>query len=214
MRRSLLLLLLCLFPAFAKGPVVRYAALGGVDFVYSRGDFDGKQRIVASGDSVIPENISLADVSPFVTYAIDLRAYVDASSVSFNLGLGYPQASYRDIDEEARFFRLGVEYQYHFFWPETIRPGIGLGYDFISLRVPHAAESEYGSSFANHSGNGFHLTTSLGYYGWEHLAFEAAVRYRLAALGNVSTDANDFSKLDHILWQGFGELDLRTIVLF
>jgi len=153
-------------------------------------------------------------LKPFLVGAIDLRAHIDASSVSFNLGLGYPEVSYEETSEKARFFRLGVEYQYHFFWPEAWRPGIGLGYDFSSLRVPHSASGEYDTSYATHSGSGFHAVTSFGYYGWEHLGIEATLRYRLLGLGNVSTDANDFAELDETLWQGVGELGVRAIALF
>lgn len=205
---------LAAFSVGANEPIVRYAITGGVDFVYSRGDFDGKNRIVAKGEDITSETIYLADIPWFQTYALDLRAYVDASSVSFNLGLAYPEAHYLNTSEKARLFRFGVEYQYHFLWPESWRPGLGLGYDFTSLRVPHSSHGDYGTSYATHSGSGFHFVTSLGYYGWQHFGLEAAIRYRLIGLGNVSTDANDFSELSETLWQGLGELGLRAIVVF
>lgn len=208
------LLLALAAQAFGNEPVVRYSLLLGTDFVYSRGDLDGERSVVASGDSIVPEAIYLADIPFMVVYALDLRAHVDASSVSFNLGLGYPTASYLDTEEKARYFRLGVEYQYHFRWPEALRPGIGLGYDFSSLRIPNAAHGEYGTSYATHSGSGFHGVTSLGYYGWRRFGLEAAIRYRILGLGNVSTDANDFSELDKTLWQGLGEVGLRGIFQF
>lgn len=212
----LLPLLIALFSisAMAREPIVRYSVLLGTDLVYSRGDLDGKRTLVAEGEDVVTETISLPELSPFLVYALDLRAHVDASSVSFNLGLGFPEMSYRDLDEQGRFLRLGVEYQYHFRWPEALRPGIGLGYSFTSVRAPHASSGEYDTGFATHSGNGFDAVTSLGYYGWQHFGLEGAVRYRLAALGNVSTEANDFSELDETLWQGFGELALRAIFTF
>lgn len=198
----------------AAEPIVRYAISGGVDYVYSRGDFDGKRTIQAQGDDVVSEQIYLADIPHFVTYALDLRAYVDASSVSFNLGFAQPRASYANTTEDARLFRFGVEYQYHLFWPEVWRPGIGLGYDFTSLRLAHASHGDYGTSYATHSGSGFHFVSSLGYYGWQHFGLEANLRYRLIGLGNVSTKANDFSELETTLWQGLGELGMRAIVLF
>lgn len=198
----------------AHDPIVRYAILAGVDLTYSRGDFDGKQSIRAEGKEVTEETIYLADIPYFMTYAVELRAYVDASTVAFHLALGYPEASYQNTTEDARLFRFGVEYQYHLFWPETWRPGFGAGYDFTSLRVPHAAHGDYGTSYATHSGSGFHAVASLGYYGWRNLGFEAALRYRLIGLGNVSTDANDFSELNKTMWQGLGELGIRTILVF
>lgn len=209
-----LALLSSTFWANAAEPVVRYSILAGSELVWSRGDLDGKRSVKAVGEEVVSEDIYLADIPSFVTYGFDLRAHVDASSVSFNLGLGYPEAQYNGIQEQARLFRLGVEYQYHFRWPEAVRPGIGLGYDFMSVRVPNASLSEGERSWATHSGSGFHGTLSLGYYGWQHFGIEAASRYRLIGLGNVSTSANDFSELSTTLWQGFGELGLRGIVTF
>ncbi|GHV14398.1 hypothetical protein AGMMS49938_10440 [Fibrobacterales bacterium] len=199
-----------------------YVFGAGIDFAVTRGDLDGISKI-NSGAGSVPEKVILPEVPFFAVYAFDARALVDANSIAFNLGLGFPDYEHNLQNGEARYFRLGLEYQYHFLYPEPLRIGIGIGYTFSSLRFPKAAigsvaggEANDNSqwNYANFTGNGFHLVTSAEYFFTEHLATEVAIRYRLLYLNRVSTDLNDVSRLSDAVWQGMGELGLRFLVVF
>jgi hypothetical protein len=201
---------------YADEWVKKYAFAAGVDFAITRGDFDGISR-VNSGEKSVPESVILPEVPSFLVYALDARALANASSIALNFGIGFPEYKHKEQSGDARYFRLGLEYQYHFLWPEPFRIGTGLGYDFSSMRFPKASVGlgETGKwSYANFTGNGPHAVLSAEYYFTENFAAEGAIRYRLLHLNNVATDLNNVSRLSDAVWQGMGELGLRAMLVF
>lgn len=215
MFRAIFLALLVSF-LYADEWVKKYAFAAGVDFAITRGDFDGISRI-NSGEKSVPESVILPEVPSFLVYALDARALANASSIALNFGIGFPEYKHKEQSGDARYFRLGLEYQYHFLWPEPFRIGTGLGYDFSSMRFPKASvgSGETGKwSYANFTGNGPHAVLSAEYYFTENFAAEGAIRYRLLHLNNVATDLNNVSRLSDAVWQGMGELGLRAMLVF
>ena len=195
--------------------VKKYAFAAGIDVVVTKGDLDGISKI-NSGEKIIQESVILPEVPFFLVYAFDARALANASSIALNFGLGYPKYKHTLQDGSARYFRIGFEYQYHFFWPEPFRVGAGVGYEFSSMRFPNASVGEDSSewSYANFTGNGPHAVLSAEYYFTENFAVEGAIRYRLLYLNRVATDLNDVSKLSDAVWQGVGELGIRGMFVF
>ena len=196
--------------------IKKYALATGLDFAITRGDFDGFSR-VHSGEKSVPESVILPEVPFFLVYAFDARALANASSIALNFGIGFPEYEHKEQSGDARYFRIGLEYQYHFLWPEPFRIGIGLGYDFSSMRFPKASVGigEDGKwSYANFTGNGPHAVLSAEYYFTENFAAEGAIRCRLLYLNNVATDLNDVSRLSDAVWQGMGEFGLRVMLVF
>jgi len=181
--------------------VRKHVFAAGLDFAVSKGDFNGRDSIVIKSEHII-----LPKVSSFLIYAFDARALVNEHSIAFNFGLGFP--------DEARYFRLGLEYQYFFLWPEPFRIGAGLGYAFSSMRFPHASFGEKGQGYANFTGNGGHAVMSAQYYFIENFAIEGAIRCRFLYLNRVATPDNDISSLRPAVWQGVGELGLRGMFVF
>jgi len=200
----LFLLLVSLAHAdFGEVWVRKHAFAAGLDFAISKGDFDGRSPNVYLRDS--SEYVILPKVSSFLVYAFDARALLNEHSIAFNFGLGFP--------DEARYFRLGIEYQYYFLWPEPFRIGAGLGYAFSSMRFPHASFGEK-SDYANFTGNGGHAVLSAQYYFMENFAIESAIRCRFLYLNKVATPVNDISSLRPAVWQNVGELGLRGMFVF
>jgi len=210
----LLLFASFLYADFNEEWVKKYAIAAGVDVVITKGDLDGISRINSSEES-IQESVILPEVPFFLVYAFDARALANASSIALNFGFGYPKYKHKLQEGNARYFRTGFEYQYHFFWPDPFRIGTGVGYEFSSMRFPKASIGEDGSwSYANFTGNGPHAVLSVGYYFSEDFAVEGAIRYRLLYLNRVATDLNDVSKLSDAVWQGVGEFGIRGMVVF
>jgi len=181
--------------------VRKHVFAAGLDFAVSKGDLNGRDTIQINSEKVFQQK-----VSSFLIYAFDARALVNEHSIAFNFGLGFP--------DEARYFRLGLEYQYYFLWPEPFRIGAGLGYAFSSMRFPHASFGEEGQGYANFTGNGGHAVMSAQYYFIENFAIEGAIRCRFLYLNQVATPDNDVSKLRPAVWQKVGELGLRGMFVF
>ena len=204
-----------LYADFNEEWVKKYAFAVGIDVVVTKGDLDGISKI-NSGEKTIQESVILPEVPLFLVYAFDARALANASSIALNFGLGYPKYKHELQEGNARYFRIGFEYQYHFLWPQPFRVGAGVGYEFSSMRFPKASVGEDGSewSYANFTGNGPHTVLSAEYYFTENFAVEGAIRYRLLYLNRVATDLNDVSKLSDAVWQGVGELGIRGMFVF
>jgi len=204
-----------LYADFGEEWVRKHAFAAGVDFAVTKGDLDGISKINSSEKSV-PESVILPKTPLFLVYAFDARALLNASSIAFNFGLGFPDYEHSLQSGDARYLRLGVEYQYHFLWPEPFRIGTGLGYAFSSMRFPKGSiDGKTGEwSYANFTGNGGHLVISTEYFFTENFALECAIRYRLLHLNRVSTELNDVSLLSDTVWQGMGELGLRAMFVF
>jgi hypothetical protein len=206
---------------FEEEWVKKYAFAVGVDFAFAKGDLDGISKINSSEYSDAKEIVILPKVPFFLVYAFDARAFANAHSMSFNLGLGFPSYKhykYLENSGEARYLRIGIEYQYYFLWPEPFRIGCGLGYAFSSMRFPNASfgkeDDEWRWSYANLTGNGGHLVISAQYYFTENFAIEIAIRGRFLYLNRVATDLNDVSILSEAVWQGVGEFGLRGMFVF
>ncbi len=194
----------------------KHAFATGVDFVFTKGNLNGQSEINSSEKSKFEETVILPKVPFFIVYAFDARALANAHSIAFNFGLGFPDYKHYEQSGDARYLRLGIEYQYHFLWPEPFRIGAGIGYAFSSMRFP---EASFGAkdeqwSYANFTGNGGHAVISTQYYFTESFAIESAVRCRFLYLNRVATKLNDVSRLSNAVWQGAGELGLRGMFVF
>ena len=196
----------------------KHAFAAGMDFAFTKGNLNGRSEINSSEKSEHEETVILPKVPFFIVYAFDARALANAHSIAFNFGLGFPDYEHKPSEQsgDARYLRLGIEYQYHFFWPEPFRIGTGLGYAFSSMRFPDAsfgAEKKQWS-YANFTGNGGHAVISAQYYFTEDFAVESAIRGRFLYLNRVATKLNDVSRLSSGVWQGVGELGLRGMFVF
>jgi len=198
--------------------IKKYAFAAGVDFAFTKGNLNGISKINSGEDSKVEEMVILPKVPFFLVYAFDARALANAHSMALNFGLGFPDYKHKPSEQsgEARYLRMGIEYQYHFFWPEPFRLGTGLGYAFSSMRFPQASfgAKDKQWSYANFTGNGGHAVLSAQYYFTENFAMESAIRLRFLYLNRVATDLNDVSRLSDAIWQGVGEFGLRGMFVF
>ncbi|MDR2583209.1 MAG: hypothetical protein LBC75_06995 [Fibromonadaceae bacterium] len=183
----LLFLVSLAYADFGEVWIKKYAFVAGLDFAISKGDLDGGTN--------------------FLVYAFDARALANAHSIALNLGLGFPDYKYVDIEQsgEPTYFRYGIEYQYHFFWPEPFRIGVGLGFAFSSLMFPSTSLT----------GNGGHAVLSAQYYITKNFAMESAIRPRFLRLNRIATEEkSNVSRLSEPVWQGVGELGFRGMFVF
>jgi len=212
----LLLLTSLAYADFEEVWIKKYAFAAGLDFAFTKGDLDGLSKINSSKNSKAEEMVILPKVPFFLVYAFDARALANAHSIAFNFGLGFPDYEHSEQSGEARYLRLGIEYQYHFLWPEPFRIGAGLGYAFSSMRFPKASFGTENKqwSYANFTGNGGHAVLSAQYYFTENFAIESAIRCRFLYLNRIATDLNDVSRLSEAVWQGVGEFGLRGMFVF
>jgi hypothetical protein len=209
--------------AFEEEWVKKYAFAAGMDFVLGKGDFDGKSQIYSRD---LKESVILPKIPFFLVYAFEARALANASSIIGSMGLGYPDYKHSLQNGDARYLRLGIEYQYHFFWPSDFRIGLGIGYAFSSMRFSKASIVRSGDEwdfdngdwrYANFTGNGPHAVLSFDYYFSENFAVECGFRYRLLHLNRVATDReppNDVSKLNSAVLQHLGEPGLKFMFVF
>jgi len=180
-----LLLTSLAYADFEEVWIKKYAFAAGLDFAVSKGDLDGGSK--------------------FLVYAFDARALANAHSIALNIGYGLPDYKYLEQNSEAKYVRYGIEYQYHFLWPEPFRIGAGLGLAFSSLMFPHTSLT----------GNGGHAVLSAQYYFTDNFALESAIRPRFLRLNRIATEEkNNVSRLSHAVWQGVGELGLRGMFVF
>jgi len=218
-RLTFLILLASLaYADFEEVWVQKYAFAAGVDLAFTKGDLDGLSKINSGKNSPFPEEVILPKVPFLLVYALDARALANAHSIIFNFGLGFPDYEHKPSGQsgEARYLRMGIEYQYSFLWPEPFRISTGLGLAFSSMRFPYASfGAETGQwSYANFTGNGGHAVISAQYYFVENFAVESAIRFRLLYLNRVATDLNDVSMLSDAIWQRALELGLRGMFVF
>ena len=214
----ILLLVPLAYADFGEVLVRKHAFATGLDFAFTKGNLNGISKINSGKDSKEEEMVILPKVPFFLVYAFDARALANAHSIAFNFGLGFPDYEHKPSEQsgEARYLRMGIEYQYNFFWPEPFRIGTGLGYAFSSMRFP---EASFGAkdkqwSYANFTGNGGHAVISAQYYFTENFAVESAIRCRFLYLNQVATDLNDISRLSKAVLQGIGEFGIRGMFVF
>jgi hypothetical protein len=211
-----LILLLASFSyaSFEEEWIKKHAIALGIDLAITKGDLDGISKIEARGENIKSQSVILPEVPFFLVYAIEARGLVNASSIAINFGIGFPEYEHNLQNGDARYWRFGIEYQYHFFWPSFFRIGAGLGYVFSSMKFSNASVGEDGKqSYANFIGNGPNAVLSASCYLTENFAIEYGIRYKLLYFNRVST-TDDMYKLDKAVWQSMGELGLRGMFVF
>ena len=106
-------------------------------------------------------------------------------------------------EESTRFWRLGFEFYYNFFWPDYFQVGLGAGFSYTSVKTENSAIYRGEPQDTEFMGSGVGLMANVQYYFTNEIAIIPAVKFYENWFKNVYTDDSENQELDPFLWQTF-----------
>lgn len=106
-------------------------------------------------------------------------------------------------EESTRFWRLGFEFYYNFFWPDYFQVGLGAGFSYTSVKTENSAIYRGEPQGTEFMGSGVGLMANVQYYFTNEIAIIPAVKFYRNWFKNVYTDDSENQELDPFLWQTF-----------
>ena len=106
-------------------------------------------------------------------------------------------------EESTRFWRLGFEFYYNFFWPDYFQVGLGAGFSYTSVKTENSAIYRGEPQDTEFMGSGVGLMANVQYYFTNEIAIIPAVKFYRNWFKNVYTDDSENQELDPFLWQTF-----------
>ena len=106
-------------------------------------------------------------------------------------------------EESTRFWRLGFEFYYNFFWPDYFQVGLGAGFSYTSVKTENSAFHGEDLGDTEFMGSGIGLMANVQYYFTNEIAIIPAVKFYRNWFKNVYTDDSENQELDPFLWQTF-----------
>lgn len=226
--KLLILLLIVTGTSFAgyRGKVIwhrSYFISLGVDALFSLGgDLNGDGAIEANGDDT-DDVVYLPHIGSFPLPNIEAGVNFNQHTISVNFGIWQPDVRYGEdtdyfTEDDANYWRLGVEYRYYFFWPEDFMIGPGLGYAFARYSVHGAAigfdkyDGEYREA-AVFATNSFAVSANMRYK-IRPFGMDVALRYRPTFIRSLSTETAGYCSLSETLWHHMIEVSARVFLEF
>ena len=106
-------------------------------------------------------------------------------------------------EESTRFWRLGFEFYYNFFWPDYFQVGLGAGFSYTSVKTENSAFHGEDLGDTEFMGSGIGLMANVQYYFTNEIAIIPAVKFYRNWFKNIYTDDSENQELDPFLWQTF-----------
>lgn len=106
-------------------------------------------------------------------------------------------------EESTRFWRLGFEFYYNFFWPDYFQVGLGAGFSYTSVKTENSAIYRGEPQDTEFMGSGVGLMANVQYYFTNEIAIIPAVKFYRNWFKNVYTKDSENRELDPCLWQTF-----------
>lgn len=106
-------------------------------------------------------------------------------------------------EESTRFWRLGFEFYYNFFWPDYFQIGLGAGFSYTSVKTENSAIYRGEPQDTEFMGSGVGLMANVQYYFTNEIAIIPAVKFYRNWFKNVYTKDSENRELDPCLWQTF-----------
>ena len=106
-------------------------------------------------------------------------------------------------EEDTRFWRLGFEFYYNFFWPDDFQIGLGAGFSYASVKAEKSAIHEKDLRSTEYMGSALGLFANVQYYLTNEIAIIPAVKLYENWFKNIYTKDSENRELDPFLWQTF-----------
>ena len=106
-------------------------------------------------------------------------------------------------EEDTRFWRLGFEFYYNFFWPDYFQIGLGAGFSYTSVKIENSAIHGEDLRDTEFMGSALGLFANVQYYFTNEIAIVPAIKFYENWFKNVYTKDSENRDLDPYLWQTF-----------
>jgi hypothetical protein len=147
-----------------------------------------------------PPDMSLMGDPEFVL-GVNIREFTVA--VAFQYWEQEEELVKLSTEESTRFWRLGFEFYYNFFWPDYFQVGLGAGFSYTSVKTENSAIYRGEPQDTEFMGSGVGLMANVQYYFTNEIAIIPAVKFYRNWFKNVYTDDSENQELDPFLWQTF-----------
>ena len=138
---------------------------------------------------------------PELLLGVNIREFTLA--VAFQYWKQQEELVKTSAEESTRFWRLGFEFYYNFFWPDYFQVGLGAGFSYTSVKTENSAFHGENLGDTDFMGSGIGLMANVQYYFTNEIAIIPAVKFYRNWFKNVYTDDSENQELDPFLWQTF-----------
>ena len=196
-----------------------YFASIGFGVIANRGDFFDR-TIRVKGDNDITETVNLPQtkvlMSPNYNIGVNIREFSLAATFqywSMNVAInGLPD---NITEQKMRFWRLGADFTYNFFYPEFFQVGVGLGYSFSSLSIKdNAVSAEKGLANSDLMGSAIALVANVRYYITDYFCLNPSLHIYETWYKAVNTKNAGTQDLKSYIWQTYVAISISAMVQF
>ena len=196
-----------------------YFASIGFGVIANRGDFFDHTLKVQSKEG-ITETVNLPQtkvlMSPNYSIGVNIREFSVAATFqywSMNVSInGLPN---NITEQKMRFWRLGADFTYNFFYPEFFQVGLGLGYSFSSLSLKdNAVGPENKLADSDLMGSAIALVTNVRYYITDFFCLNPSLHIYETWYKAVNTKNSETQDLKKYLWQTYVAISISAMVQF
>lgn len=195
-----------------------YFVGAGIGIVASKGDI-GDYAIKTKNKDEETEIVHLPsfDIFAWPDYFIGVDIGYFSLSANFNYWTFQEASATIDDKNDVRIWRFGLEFVYNFFWPDFFQPGVGIGYNYTSIKTfdnVHPADESKKLSDSELMGSALSLILNVRYFMTEFLVIQPSIKVSEAWFGSMNTDNGETNELKHKLWQTFATAELALIYHF
>lgn len=147
-----------------------------------------------------PPDMSLMGDPEFVL-GVNIREFTVA--VAFQYWEQEEELVKLSTEESTRFWRLGFEFYYNFFWPDDFQIGLGAGFSYSSVKTENSAIHEDDLRSTEFMGSGVGVMANVQYYLTNEIAIIPAVKFYRNWFKNIFTKDSENRELEPFLWQTF-----------
>jgi len=147
-----------------------------------------------------PPDISLMG-SPEVQLGVNIREFTLA--VVFQYWKAEQELVKISNEESYRYWRLGFEFTYNFFWPDFFQIGLGGGFSYTSLKTDNSTFNGEEFHDTEFMGSALALIANVQYFFNNNIALVPALKFYRNWYKNIYTDDSENRDLDPYLWQSF-----------
>lgn len=184
-------------------PKSYFASLGfGVG--YTRGDLNKysvtTQDSAGNKSKVYPPSM---DFYPTPDFTLGANIGFFTLSANFQYWKSEQELTQQDDSRQTKFWRIGFEFTYNFFWPEDFEIGVGLGYSYANLTVSDGAFLKDFRERGQFIGSGAGAVANIHYYLNDYIAIVPSFRIYENWYKNLYTKHNGSCDLDPYIWQTY-----------